>query len=184
MILGQSVESFNHEIGDLFSKAFNKASLITATRVRLGDLYFLYAPKGFFTACKTVKSYTEEFVKDALQQDRGSGKISDRYTFINELQNEHQGVHLVRDQAINVLIADRDTIPQLQRCLMFCKFCSSCIAGIMAEYWTYSRLLVRYPHVLKKLRVEVESVLGQDTNVTRAYIQRMPYLQHVIKESK
>lgn len=54
----------------------------------------------------------------------------------------------------------------------------------MTEYWTYSRLLVRYPHVLKKLRVEVESVLGQDTNVTRAYIQRMPYLQHVIKESK
>lgn len=109
MILGQSMESFNHEIGALFLKAFNKASLITATRVRLGDLYFLYAPKGFFTACKIVKSYTEEFVRDALQQDRGSGGISDRYTFIYELQNEHQDVHLVRDQVINVLIAGRDT---------------------------------------------------------------------------
>ena len=109
MILGQSVESFNHEIGDLFSSAFNKASLVTATRVRLGDLYFLYAPKGFFAACKTVKAYTEQFVKDALQQDRGTAEASDKFTFINELQNEHQDVQLVRDQVINVLIAGRDT---------------------------------------------------------------------------
>ena len=47
-----------------------------------------------------------------------------------------------------------------------------------------SRLLVRHPHVLIKLRDEIESVLGQDKEVTRAYIQRMPYLQHVIKESR
>lgn len=109
MILGQSVESFNHEIGDLFSKAFNKASLVTATRVRLGDLYFLYAPKGFFAACQTVKQYTAQFVKDSLQQDRGNAQTPDQYTFINDLQNEHQDVSLVRDQVINVLIAGRDT---------------------------------------------------------------------------
>ncbi|KAF6231018.1 hypothetical protein HO173_010718 [Letharia columbiana] len=163
MILGQSVESFNHEIGDLFSKAFNKASLVTATRVRLGDLYFLYAPKGFFAACKTVKDYTDQFVRDALRQDRGNAEISDKYTFINDLQNEHQDVRLVRDQVINVLIAGRDTT-----------------AATMSYVF---RLLVRHPHVLKKLRGEIESVLGQDNNITRAYIQRMPYLQHVIKET-
>ena len=109
MILGQSVESFDHEIGDLFSKAFNKASLVTAIRVRLGCLYFLYAPKGFFAACQTLKQYTAQFVKDSLQQDRGNAKMSDQYTFINDLQNEHQDVSLVRDQVINVLIAGRDT---------------------------------------------------------------------------
>ena len=109
MILGQSVESFNHEIGDLFSEAFDKASLITAIRVRLGDLYFLYAPKGFFKACGTVKEYTEQFVKDALGQDHGSADTSDKYTFINDLQNEHRDVRLIRDQVINVLIAGRDT---------------------------------------------------------------------------
>ncbi len=110
MILGQSVENFDHEIGDVFSKSFNKASLITATRVRLGDLYFLYAPKGFFAACKTVKTYTEQFVKDALQQDRANTKKSDKYTFITDLYSEHhQDMRLVRDQVINVLIAGRDT---------------------------------------------------------------------------
>ena len=107
MILGQSVESFKEEI-DLFSKSFNKASLVTATRVRLGDLYFLYTPRGFFAACKTVKSYTERFVKNALQQD--DSKSSDTYTFIKDLYREHHGdTQLVRDQVINVLIAGRDT---------------------------------------------------------------------------
>ena len=109
MILGQSIESFNHEIGDLFSSAFNKASLITATRVRLGDLYFLYAPNGFSTACKTVKAYTDLFVKGALQNNHDVAGSSDKYTFINDLQKEHQDVRLVRDQVINVLIAGRDT---------------------------------------------------------------------------
>ncbi len=107
MILGQSIESFKHEI-DLFSKSFNKASLVTATRVRLGDLYFLYAPRGFFAACKTVKSYTDQFVKDALQ--RKNTEVSNKSTFINDLYSEHhQDTRLVRDQIINVLIAGRDT---------------------------------------------------------------------------
>ncbi|MCJ1283416.1 hypothetical protein MMC26_002745 [Xylographa opegraphella] len=109
MILGQSVEIFKHEIGDEFSKSFNKASLVTATRVRLGGLYWLYAPKGFAAACKAVKAYTDQFVKDALQQDRNQLKVSDQYTFITDLMNEHQDLHLVRDQVINVLIAGRDT---------------------------------------------------------------------------
>lgn len=43
---------------------------------------------------------------------------------------------------------------------------------------------MRYPEVLEKLRKEVESVLGQDKDVTRAYIQRMPYLQNILKESE
>lgn len=109
MILGQPVESFKHEIGDLFSSSFNKASLVTATRVRLGDLYFLYAPRGYFAACKKIKAYTWQFVKDALQQERGSTSKSDKYTFITDLHHEHQDLDLVRDQVLNVLIAGRDT---------------------------------------------------------------------------
>ncbi|KAL2037979.1 hypothetical protein N7G274_009198 [Stereocaulon virgatum] len=164
MILGQSVESFNHEIGDLFSKSFNKASLVTATRVRLGDLYFLYAPRGFFAACKTVKSYTEQFVRDALQQKHDRIKSPDEHTFINDLYSEYNhDVRLVRDQVINVLIAGRDTT-----------------AATMSYAF---RLLVRHPDVLKKLRIEVESIIGRDEDITRAYIQRMPYLQNILKET-
>jgi len=108
-ILGQSVESFEHEIGDLFSKSFNKASLVTATRVRLGDLYWLYVPKGFFAACKTIKTYTDQFVRDALWQNGDNAKTSTDDTFITDLYAEHQEISLVRDQVLNVLIAGRDT---------------------------------------------------------------------------
>ncbi|KAL6719085.1 hypothetical protein ACLMJK_003320 [Lecanora helva] len=163
MILGQPVENFRHEIGDAFSKSFNKASLVTATRVRLGDLYWLYTPRGFFAACKTVRTYIEQFVKDSLQQNRDAGQESDRYRFITDLYGEHQDVELVRDQVINVLIAGRDTTAATMSYVL--------------------RLLVRHPRVLKKLRSEIGHVVGQDKDITRAYIQRMPFLQNVIKET-
>jgi len=109
MILGQPVESFKHEIGDLFSRAFDKASLVTGTRVRLGDMYFLYRPRGFFKACETIKRYTYQFVTDALQREVESPVESEKSSFIAELHRDNQDLQLVRDQVLNVLIAGRDT---------------------------------------------------------------------------
>ncbi len=43
---------------------------------------------------------------------------------------------------------------------------------------------MRHPKVLDMLRGEIDSVADRDKNITRAYIQRMPYLQNVIKESE
>ena len=109
MILGQPVESFEHEIGDLFSKAFDRASLVTGTRVRLGDLFFLYRPKGFVKACETIKTYTYQFVSDALQREAESLDKSETTSFIAELRRDNQDLQLVRDQVLNILIAGRDT---------------------------------------------------------------------------
>ena len=109
VILGQSVDDFRHELGDLFSRSFDRASSVTAQRLRLGDVYWVYAPKGFLTACKTIKQYTDQFVKDALQRDRDDEQKFDKYTFIHDLYTEHQDVRLVRDQVINILLAGRDT---------------------------------------------------------------------------
>ena len=109
MILGQPVENFRHEVGDLFSRSFDRASSVTAQRLRLGDVYWAYVPKGFLKACKTIKKYTDQFVDDALKRDHDSEKNSEKYTFIQDLYTEHQDLRLVRDQVINVLIAGRDT---------------------------------------------------------------------------
>ena len=46
-----------------------------------------------------------------------------------------------------------------------------------------SRLLVRHETVLKRLRKEVESVLGSETNITKSELQKMTYLKCVITES-
>jgi cytochrome P450 len=109
MILGQPVESFKHEVGDLFSKAFDNASLATGTRARLGDMYFLYRPRGFFKACETIKGYTYQFVTDALQRGIEKTKGSEEISFITELHKDNQDLQLVRDQVLNILIAGRDT---------------------------------------------------------------------------
>ena len=109
MILGQSAESFRHGLGDLFERSFDRASDVTAQRLRLGDFYWAYVPKGFRQACRTIKRYTEQFVRDALQRERDNGQKPDKYTFIHDLYAEYQDVGLVRDQVINVLIAGRDT---------------------------------------------------------------------------
>lgn len=109
MILGQPVESFKHEVGDIFSKAFDHASLVTGTRVRLGDLYFIYCPKGFLNACKTIKRYIYQFAIDALRREVGGPAESEKASFISELYRDNQDLQLIRDQVLNVLIAGRDT---------------------------------------------------------------------------
>ena len=115
MIFGQSVSSLKHEGRDSFLDTFNEASLITASRVRFGDLYWLYTPPGFSAACKSVKTHTDRFVKDALQQAQSieKGAASDRFAFITDLYNDHKDPRLVRDQLVNVLLAGRDSTASL-----------------------------------------------------------------------
>ncbi|KAK0115644.1 hypothetical protein ONS96_014091 [Cadophora gregata f. sp. sojae] len=163
MILGQPVESFEHEIGDLFSKAFDQASLVTGTRARLGGLYFLYRPTGFLKACGTIKNYTFQFVVDALQRDMQNPGDSKSSSFISELQRENQDLQIVRDQALNVLIAGRDTT---------------------AATLSYAfHLLLQNPATLKTLHSEIENVVGCEKDINRAHIQRMPYLHNVLQET-
>ncbi|KAH7356934.1 cytochrome P450 [Rhexocercosporidium sp. MPI-PUGE-AT-0058] len=154
---------FKHEIGDLFSKAFDQASLVTGTRARLGDLYFLYSPTGFVKACGTIKKYTYQFAVDALQREVENPVDSEKTSFISELHRDNEDLQLVRDQVRNVLIAGRDTT---------------------AATLSYAfHLLLRNPNVLETLRCEMDSVVGPEQDIKRAHIQRMPYLHNVLQET-
>ena len=46
-----------------------------------------------------------------------------------------------------------------------------------------SRLLVRHPNVMNRLRKEIVSVMGNQEQPSRQQIRRMPYLARVVKES-
>lgn len=46
-----------------------------------------------------------------------------------------------------------------------------------------SRLLVRHPTVLERLRNEIQSVAGNDSNLTREDLKKMTYLANILKES-
>lgn len=168
LIFGQSVSSLVLEERDSFSESFSEAANITAYRGRLGDFYWAYTPKRFSKACKAIKSYIDDYVKNAKGTPGkapgfGEEYASDRYAFINDLYDELQDPILVRDQLVNVLLAGRDTTA----CLMS---------------WTF-RLLVRYPAVLMKLRKEVEHVLGDEQSVSRTHVRNMRYLDCVLKET-
>ncbi|CAG8957897.1 hypothetical protein HYFRA_00000237, partial [Hymenoscyphus fraxineus] len=163
MILGQPVESFEHEVGDFFSKAFDKASLVTGTRARLGDLYFFYRPRGFFGACETIREYISQFVMNALQRESGGQSDSEKTSFIAELHHDSHDLQLARDQVLNVLIAGRDTT---------------------AATLSYAfHLLLENPRVLKRLRHEIYIIIGDEKEITRAQIQQMPYLHNILQET-
>lgn len=167
LVFGQSVHSLVKEGRDSFSESFSEAANITAYRGRLGNLYWAYTSRRFAKACRTIKSYVDEYVTNARGTlgkvpDATEENVSQRYAFINDLYDELKDPILVRDQLVNVLVAGRDTTA----CLMS---------------WTI-RLLVRYPAVLVKLR-EIEDVLGDEPSVTRAHVRSLHYLDCVLKET-
>ena len=46
-----------------------------------------------------------------------------------------------------------------------------------------SFLLVRHPHVLRRLQDEITSTVGTDANIKRTHIQKMGYLKCILNES-
>lgn len=50
--------------------------------------------------------------------------------------------------------------------------------------YRFSRLLVRHPDTMDRLRKEVYSVIGKSDQPARKHIRRMPFLVSVIRESK
>jgi cytochrome P450 len=166
LIFGEPVISVPGEETDSFEKSFDYASYISAIRLRLADLEWIWKPARFKEACSVIKEYAMNFVQLALKdmEDNGQKAASEKYAFIIDLFKEMQDPSLVRDQLVHVLIAGRDTTA----CLMS---------------WAFF-LLVRHPESLAKLRTEIQDVTGGSFEISRATISKMKYLRCVINESK
>ncbi|KAI4144861.1 MAG: hypothetical protein LQ341_002538 [Variospora aurantia] len=165
LIFGQPVESSENNQQDSFASSFDHASWITTLRSRLTDLYWIYKPSHFRAACRIVQEFADGFVTRALSasSEDKKGTVSDRYAFIDDLYAEYRDTRLVRDQLINVLLAGRDT--------------TACLLS-----WTFF-LLIRHPDVLSRLRSEIQSVIGTDTDVTRPHIQKIGFLRCILNET-
>ncbi|OCK99714.1 cytochrome P450 [Cenococcum geophilum 1.58] len=156
------LDSTDHEV---FAESFDYCSLISAMRLRLADLCFLYSPLKYKKACTQVKRYATYYVNHALKDKDENGEESafERHPFILDLFKELQDPVLVRDQLMNVLIAGRDTTA----CLMS---------------WAFY-LLVRHPVTLERLRQEIRSITINGQDLTRAQINKMFYLKCVLNET-
>lgn len=163
LLFGESAGSLNQDSVDDFGTALSTASWFSAIRVQLDYLYWLCCFPQYFTACNKVKMYADQWVKKALDNSDATESSSGQYELIRSLYDEYQDRKLVREQLVNVLLAGRDT--------------TACLLS-----WTF-RLLVRHREVLERLRQEIEAVQGSDTVITKAKLQKMPYLRNVITET-
>ncbi|KAL8826825.1 MAG: hypothetical protein Q9191_003562 [Dirinaria sp. TL-2023a] len=159
LIFGKPVSDLGDEDHNNFGKSFDYASLISALRLRLADLCWVYKPKKYVQACDVVHEYANYFVQEALRSKNhnSEGSLSESHALILDLYDELKDPLLVRDQLMHVLIAGRDTTA----CLMS---------------WTLY-LLVRHPMVLDKLRQEIQDVLQDADQISRSHIQQMTYLR-------
>ncbi|KAH8646249.1 cytochrome P450 [Xylariales sp. PMI_506] len=171
LLLGHSTYSLRAGVDQAaelkqFADDFNVAQEGLAKRFRLAPFHSLYNPPSFRKACHRVHVFIERYIRDNDLMDRkGGDEASPEGTawFINRLAEESTSIVDLRDQLLNVLLAGRDTT-------------ACCLS------WT-CRLLIRHPQVMQRLRVEIESVMGESVTPTREQIRKMPYLSYVIQES-
>ncbi|KAL4971288.1 n-alkane-inducible cytochrome P450 [Aspergillus desertorum] len=165
LIFGEPSTSLEQMDHDMFAEAFDYASLISAMRMRLADLCWLYNPPRYRKSCGLINKYASHYVDNALKDvdENGEEAAAQRHPFIIDLFKELRDRKLVRDQLMNVLIAGRDTTA----CLMS---------------WACYQL-VRHPGSLERLRQEIMSVAGSRDRLTRAQVNKMAYLRCVLNET-
>lgn len=111
LIFGEPFAGLKPKDHEVFAENFDHTSLVSAIRLRLANLCFLYQPSKFKKACGEVKRYAEKYVDHALKdmKENGEEPASERHPFILDLFRELRDRKFVRDQLLNVLIAGRDT---------------------------------------------------------------------------
>lgn len=163
LLFGESLDTLSRDDQKDFSNSFDHATKITALRLRLAELCWVYTPPSFVKSCRTVKRFASHFVQRALACQQQQGEAARRqYSFILDLYEKINSQSLVSDQLVNVLLAGRDTTAA-------------------SLTWTFFHLL-RNPEKLQRLKRETDRVTQGDSEITKQHIRQMPYLNAVWTE--
>ncbi|KUJ13745.1 cytochrome P450 alkane hydroxylase [Mollisia scopiformis] len=149
-----------------FSRAFQYAQVYLSKRYQLGRLCWLLNGKEFRESCKTVHTYVDQIVDNAMQEKARIALDPDciqasKQNLLGELVFDVSDPIQARAHLMHLLLAGRDTT-----------------AGLLS--WTM-RLLSRYQGVQSRVRDEIEATFESDpidVNKTKD----MPYLTCVLKE--
>ena len=184
LLLGRSVHSLKSEADTdirAFQESFNAAQEGLAKRFRIAPWQSLYNPSKFRSACATVHRFVDDYIQERDKKEREGNQERTTYGFLDQLAQESSGPESLRDQLLNILLAGRDSTA----CSLSWTLCVSSLGhDVHIQSDRYSRLLVRHPQVMDRLRREIVSVLGGGEHPTRDQIRRMPYLASVVKESQ
>jgi cytochrome P450 len=177
MLFGESTESLSggrkmtgsqFSAADEFAKAFNTGQNWLLYRAMAQRLYNLVTSKEYKDSTKICHSFVDYYVQRALTAaEKGEDEYDDqgrkKYYFLKELTKETRDPVLMRDQALNILLAGRDTT-----------------AGTLS--FTFA-LLLRNKRVFHKLREAILQEFGTGTeNISFQSLKRCEYLKHVINE--
>ncbi len=100
-----------------FARALNFSQEYIGWRIRFQGLYWLANSKKFREACKTVKEFTDQFVRLAL--DSASERIApaagqkEKFVLLDSLVATTKNPQELRDQVLQILVAGRDTTSSL-----------------------------------------------------------------------
>ncbi|KAF2235067.1 cytochrome P450 [Viridothelium virens] len=155
-----SLLSTSQDFGEAFSAAFEEAQWGVSLRPRLGKLNDFYTNRTFIQACKVVHQFVDELVQRALSSSKALNAEKSSYCFLQELAKDVKDRQELRDHAINILIAGRDTT-----------------AGLLA---TTFFILARRHDVWTELRRSVETLQGRKPKLEE--LKDMKYLQFILKE--
>lgn len=160
-LFGESVKSLKAPESanePTFGEAFSTAQENVTRRFRLPDFYWMIGGSKFRKACKDVHCFADNIIARNLSRSSGKSRV-----FLDAVAKSTEDRDALRGQIISLLVAGRDTTA----CLMT---------------WTFF-LLVRHPEVLEKLRTEINCNCVDPAKLTRADLQKMSYLQNVLKET-
>ncbi|VVT54773.1 uncharacterized protein SAPINGB_P004255 [Magnusiomyces paraingens] len=161
-----------------FDLAFNSAQAFLARRFRLNIFYKLADTQQFREWCTTCKSFTDSYVQLALERadqkqengEKEKEKEKERereresYVFLDELVKETRDPQVLRDQALNILLAGRDSTASLLS-------------------WIFYNLAI-YPAVFTKLRAEILTHFGTTpSTLSFESLKQCKYLRYVIDET-
>lgn len=154
----------------LFAEDFNKAQTWITYRMMAQSFYWMVQSSEFRGSVKRCQAYVDHYVSKALarrekqQQDQQEEQRQRQLALLDDLTKKTKDPRVLRDQALNLLLAGRDTTASL-------------ISFVIA-------LLVRHQGVQRRLREAViESMGTNEENISHHELKRCKYLQHVINET-
>ncbi|CAN3357008.1 cytochrome P450 52A12 [Diutina catenulata] len=169
--VGYSTESMDAIPGKReFAEAFNTSQNYLSNRALLQNFYFLINNKEFRECNRLVHLLTDYYVKKTLAMSPAELEkhSTDGYTFLYELAKQTRDPRVLRDQALNILLAGRDTT-----------------AGLLS--FTFLEL-ARNKQIFNRLREEIEQNFGlgdesRIEEITFESLKKCEYLKAVINEA-
>lgn len=167
-LFGESTETLTKTSSDGFAEAFTRGQEYIAHKSRWGRMADLFPANRRFTQDqKFVHDYVDYYVDKALAkrsqllQEKSNADKPGRYIFIDELVRQTTDRVSIRSEALNILLAGRDTTASLLTNVFF--------------------MLAKRPDIWQKLQAEIDILDGEEPTFDQ--LKELKYLRALMNES-